>query len=56
MIWKPNPLALIGLAFMSAPMIAHAKIYISVEQAQKILLPSKVLSKTPMIITDDLQE
>lgn len=56
MIWKPNPLAAIGLAMMSAPIIAHAKIYISVEQAQKILLPNKVLSKTPIIITDDLQE
>lgn len=56
MIWKPNPLALIGLAMMSAPMIAHAKIYISVDQAQKILLPNKVLSKTPIIITDDLQD
>ena len=56
MIWKPNPLAAIGLAMMSAPLIAHAKIYISVEQVQKILLPNKALSKTPIIITDDLQE
>ena len=56
MIWKPNPLAAIGLAMMSAPIIAHAKIYISVEQAQKILLPNKALSKTPIIITDDLQD
>jgi len=56
MIWKPNPLTAIGLAMISAPIIAHAKIYVSVEQAQKILLPSKALSKTPIIITDDLQE
>ncbi|WP_251374428.1 FMN-binding protein [Polynucleobacter sp. MWH-Aus1W21] len=56
MIWKPNPLALIGLAMLSAPMIAHAKIYVSVEQAQKILFPNKALSKTPIIITDDLQD
>ncbi len=56
MIWKPNPLALIGLAMMSSPLIAHAKIYVSVEQVQKILLPNKALSKTPIIITDDLQE
>ncbi|MBU3566525.1 FMN-binding protein [Polynucleobacter sp. MWH-HuK1] len=56
MIWKLNPLALIGVAMMGAPLIAHAKIYTSVEQAQKILLPNKVLTKTPMIITDDLQE
>jgi len=55
MIWKPNPLAIIGLAIISAPIIAHAKIYVSAEQAQKILLPNKVLIKSPIIITDDLQ-
>ncbi|QWE20969.1 FMN-binding protein [Polynucleobacter sp. AP-Kolm-20A-A1] len=56
MIWKPNPLALIGIAMISAPIIAHAKIYVSVEQAQKILFPNKTLTKNPIIITDDLQD
>ena len=56
MIWKPNPLALIGIAMISAPIIAHAKIYVSAEQAQKILLPNKALTKNPIIITDDLQD
>jgi Na+-translocating ferredoxin:NAD+ oxidoreductase RnfG subunit len=56
MIWKPNPLALIGIAMISAPIIAHAKIYVSTEQAQKILFPNKTLTKNPIIITDDLQE
>ncbi|QWD81978.1 FMN-binding protein [Polynucleobacter sp. MWH-S4W17] len=56
MIWKPNPLALIGIAMMSAPIIAHAKIYVSAEQALKILFPNKILTKNPVIITDDLQE
>jgi hypothetical protein len=56
MICKPYPLAVIGIAMMSTPIIAHAKIYVSVEQAQKILLPNKALTKTPIIITDDLQE
>jgi len=56
MNWKPNPLAFIGIAMMSAPIIAHAKIYVSVEQAQKILFPNKALVKNPIIITDDLQE
>jgi Na+-translocating ferredoxin:NAD+ oxidoreductase RnfG subunit len=41
---------------ISVPMIAEAKIYLSIEQAQKILMPHKQLSKMPMIITDDLQE
>jgi hypothetical protein len=41
---------------MSAPIMAHAKIYVSAEQAQTILLPNKTLTKHPIIITDDLQE
>ena len=56
MNWKPHPLFIIGLAMTSAPIIAQAKIYVSVEQAQKILLPNKSLAKNPMIITEDLQD
>ena len=41
---------------MSAPIIAHAKIYISAEQAQKVLFPNKQFSKTPILITEDLQD
>jgi len=56
MNWKPNPFAIAGLVMMSIPIITQAKIYTSVEQAQKILFPKKQLSKSPIIITDDLQE
>ena len=56
MNWKPNPLAILSLAMMSVPIIAHGKIYVSVEQVQKILFPNKTLTKNPIIITDDLQE
>jgi Na+-translocating ferredoxin:NAD+ oxidoreductase RnfG subunit len=56
MNWKPIPYTMLGLAMMSTPIIAQAKIYTSVEQAQKILLPNKTLIKNPIIITDDLQE
>ena len=55
MNWKPNPLLIIGLA-AAAPIVAHAKIYVSVEQAQKILMPNKSLTKNPIIITDGLQD
>jgi len=41
---------------MSTPIIAQAKIYISVEQVQKILLPNKVLTKAPIIMSEELQE
>ena len=56
MNFKPNLFTVAGLAIMSIPIIAQAKIYTSVEQVQKILFPNKQLSKTPIIITDDLQE
>lgn len=41
---------------ISAPIMVQAKIYVSVEQVQKILLPGRTLTKTPILITDDLQE
>jgi Na+-translocating ferredoxin:NAD+ oxidoreductase RnfG subunit len=56
MNWKPNPLFAIGLAAVTMPIVAHAKIYLSIEQAQKILIPNKTLLKSPIIITDELQE
>ena len=56
MNWKPNPFAIVGLAMVSAPIIAQAKIYVSAEQAQKILFPNQQLTKIPIIITDDLKE
>jgi Na+-translocating ferredoxin:NAD+ oxidoreductase RnfG subunit len=56
MNWKPNPFAIVGLAMVSSPIIAHAKIYATAEQAQKILFPNKQLTRAPIIITDDLQE
>jgi hypothetical protein len=41
---------------VSAPIIAHAKIYVTAEQVQKILLPNKQLIQAPIIISEDLQE
>ncbi len=54
--WKPNPYAVVGLTMLTTPIFAQAKIYVSSEQAQQILFPNTVLSKSPIIITDDLQE
>jgi len=56
MNWKPNPYLIIGLATITAPIVAHAKIYVSIEQAQKILIPNKSLVKNPIIITEELQD
>jgi len=56
MNWKLNSFAIVGLAMVSAPIIAHAKIYVSAEQVQKIFFPTKQLSQAPIMISDDLQE
>ena len=56
MNWKPSPLAIAGLVMMSTPLIVQAKIYVSAEQAQKVLFPNKSFSKAPILITEDLQE
>jgi len=56
MNWKPSPFVIAGIAMISAPIIAQAKIYISAEQAQKVLFPHKQFSKAPILITEDLQE
>ena len=54
--WKPTPLAIVGLTLLTAPIFVQAKIFISSEQAQQILFPKMMLTKQPIIITDDLQE
>ena len=53
---KQTTLVVASLAMLTTPIFAQAKIYVSTEQAQQILFPKKMLSKTPIIITDDLQE
>ena len=56
MYWKANPLLIVGLAAACIPMVAQAKIYVSVHEAQALLFPNKTLSKNPILITEDLQE
>jgi len=57
MNWKPNPLlALAGVALVGAPIYAHAKIFVSAEQAQKLIFPNKQFTKTPLLITEDVQD
>lgn len=51
-----SSLALAGLTAMTAPILVQAKIYVGIEQAQQILFPNKTLTKSPLIITNDLQE
>ena len=45
-----------GATLISAPLQAQAKIYVSVEQAQQLLFPSKTFTLTPLVISQDYQE
>ena len=56
MHWKANPLLIVGLATVTIPIVAQAKIYVSVGEAQTLLFPNQTLSKHPIIITEDLQD
>ncbi len=57
MNWQPNPLLIFtGLTAACIPILAQAKIYVSIEQAQAIMFPNQVLIKNPILITEDLQQ
>jgi len=45
------PLAL----FTVAPIYAHAKIYVSIEQAQKMMYPNQSMTKTPILVGEAIQ-
>jgi hypothetical protein len=57
MKWSPAAPTLGALLAFGAiaPICAHAKIYVSIEQAQKILFPSLALSHSPFLISESLQ-
>jgi len=54
--WKLGGAIFAGIAVSTAPIIAHAKIYVTSEQAQQILFPNKTLIKSPIIVSNELQE
>ena len=58
MKWFPSSGAAVGLVALTglAPIYASAKIYVSVEQAQKLLFPGVALTQTPFIVSDAVQE
>ncbi len=47
---------LAGCVFISAPAIANARIYVSIDQIQKLLFPKEKFAKHPFLITDELQK
>ena len=57
MKWFPTSTAASALVALAgvAPLYASAKIYVSVEQAQKLLFPGVALSPTPFIVSDAIQ-
>lgn len=53
MQWKPAAtLALIPVAALIAPAIAHAKIYVSVEETQQRIFPGQKLTPNPIALTE----
>ena len=56
MYWKPTLLSIAGLAITASPILAQAKIYVSIEQAQQLLFPNQSLVKHPIIISKALRE
>ncbi len=47
---------LAGCVFISAPAIAQARIYVSIEQIQTLLFPTETFKKYPVLVTDELQK
>lgn len=56
MNWKPVALSVLPVAALFAPAVAHARIYVSVEQAQKLIFPGKKLTNTPVLLTEAQRE
>lgn len=54
--WKLGGAIFAGIAVSATPIIAHAKIYVTSEQVQQILFPNKTLIKSPIIVSNELQE
>jgi len=56
MLWKPSSIVfLAGASAISSSCLAHARIYISVDQAQKILFPGSQFTLQPILIDQALQ-
>ena len=53
MHWKPSAvLALLPVAALVAPAVAHAKINVSLEEAQQRIFPGQKLTQTPVALTE----
>ena len=56
MDWRPSILGIAGLTTIANPIVAQARIYVPIEQAQQLLFPNQRLIKFPIIVTQELQE
>lgn len=53
MQWKPAAgLVLVPVAALIAPAVAHAKIYVSVEETQQRIFPGQKLTQNPVVVTE----
>lgn len=54
-----NPVALVSIAAIGGgmiPLVAHAKIYLSIEQAQKLIFGNATLTHKPIVLSEDIQK
>lgn len=57
MKWIPNPLiSSLALGMATIPMVAHAKVYLSIDQAKKIMFGTTDMQHRPIILTKPIQE
>ena len=57
MQWKPAAtLMLVPVAALVAPAVAHAKIYVGVEETQQRLFPGEKLTPNPVVLSDAQRE
>ena len=57
MKWNPNPLISgLALGMATIPMVAHAKLYLSIDQAKKIMFGTTDMQHRPIILTKLIQE
>ena len=57
MKWTPNVLAsAIFIGGLATPLVAHSKIYLSVEQAQKSMFGNVVMEHKPVVVSAQVQQ
>lgn len=55
MRWTPITVASLAIGTTMAPIVAQAKVYLSIEQAQKVMFGAATFTHRPVVIGEDVQ-